>query len=135
MAKSKPSPAATTPANAPEAPSADLTAGRADAPAPKGGKGAAAKSAAESKTGSTGANMVIDTERTSSDQTRKRGSQRGSEDSQDPGYINEQLNRVLFALDAFKKGDVSVRLTKQNDDIFAEIAEAYNSMVFLARHD
>jgi len=78
---------------------------------------------------SSGANMVVDTIRTSSDQTRKRGSSRGSEDSQDPGYINEQLNRVLFALDAFKKGDVSVRLTKQNDDIFAEIAEAYNSMV------
>ncbi|GAA4350077.1 hypothetical protein GCM10023185_07430 [Hymenobacter saemangeumensis] len=73
--------------------------------------------------------MAIDTIRTSSDQTRKRGIKRGSEDSQDPGYINEQLNRVLFALDAFKKGDVSVRLTKQNDDIFAEIAEAYNSMV------
>ncbi|MGV3504161.1 MAG: HAMP domain-containing protein, partial [Adhaeribacter sp.] len=44
-------------------------------------------------------------------------------------YINEQLNRVLYALDAFKKGDVSVRLTKQDNDIFAEIAEAYNSMV------
>ncbi|WP_240676027.1 HAMP domain-containing protein [Botryobacter ruber] len=44
-------------------------------------------------------------------------------------YINEQLNKVLYALDAFKKGDISVRLTKQNNDIFAEIAEAYNSMV------
>ena len=44
-------------------------------------------------------------------------------------YLNEQLNKVLYALDAFKKGDVSVRLTKQNNDIFAEIAEAYNSMV------
>ncbi|WP_400192299.1 HAMP domain-containing protein [Hymenobacter sp. B81] len=47
----------------------------------------------------------------------------------DQDYVNEQLNRVLYALDAFKKGDISVRLTKQNDDIFAEIAEAYNSMV------
>ncbi|MBF8963975.1 HAMP domain-containing protein, partial [Pontibacter sp. FD36] len=46
-----------------------------------------------------------------------------------PEYISEQLNKVLYALDAFKKGDISVRLTKQNDDIFAEIAEAYNSMV------
>ncbi|WP_299699962.1 HAMP domain-containing protein [uncultured Pontibacter sp.] len=46
-----------------------------------------------------------------------------------PEYIGEQLNKVLYALDAFKKGDISVRLTKQNDDIFAEIAEAYNSMV------
>ncbi|MEX0967537.1 MAG: HAMP domain-containing protein [Bacteroidia bacterium] len=44
-------------------------------------------------------------------------------------YTLNQLNKVLFALDAFKKGDISVRLTKENDDIFAEIAEAYNSMV------
>jgi methyl-accepting chemotaxis protein len=70
-----------------------------------------------------------DSTRTTGDLTRRKGKSRGSEDSDDPGYINEQLNRVLFALDAFKKGDVSVRLTKQNDDIFAEIAEAYNSMV------
>ncbi|HET9502780.1 MAG TPA: HAMP domain-containing protein [Hymenobacter sp.] len=62
--------------------------------------------------------------------TRKRGSRRlGPEATQDSDYVNEQLNRVLYALDAFKKGDVSVRLTKQNDDIFSEIAEAYNSMV------
>jgi len=47
----------------------------------------------------------------------------------DDPYINDQLNRVLYALDAFKKGDVSVRLMKQDNDIFAEIAEAYNSMV------
>ncbi|QMU31521.1 HAMP domain-containing protein [Adhaeribacter radiodurans] len=50
-------------------------------------------------------------------------------DTREQNYLNEQLNRVLYALDAFKKGDVSVRLTKQDDDIFAEIAEAYNSMV------
>ncbi|WP_239691502.1 methyl-accepting chemotaxis protein [Hymenobacter lapidarius] len=67
--------------------------------------------------------------RTNNDLTRKKGGSRGSLDTQDPGYVNDQLNRVLYALDAFKKGDVSVRLTKQNDDIFAEIAEAYNSMV------
>ncbi|WP_243635847.1 methyl-accepting chemotaxis protein [Hymenobacter edaphi] len=68
--------------------------------------------------------------RTTSDLTRKRGVARGgANDSADPDYVNEQLNRVLYALDAFKKGDISVRLTKQNDDIFAEIAEAYNSMV------
>ena len=47
----------------------------------------------------------------------------------DPEYVNEQLHRVLYALDAFKRGDVSVRLSKQNDDIFADIADAYNSMV------
>ncbi|MBO0356784.1 HAMP domain-containing protein, partial [Hymenobacter sp. BT186] len=56
-------------------------------------------------------------------------SSRRNEAVQNPAYVNDQLNRVLFALDAFKKGDVSVRLTKQTDDIFAEIAEAYNSMV------
>jgi methyl-accepting chemotaxis protein len=64
------------------------------------------------------------------DSTRKRGIRRTTADAtKDADYVNEQLNRVLFALDAFKKGDVSVRLTKQNDDIFSEIAEAYNSMV------
>ena len=76
-----------------------------------------------------GAVSALDVVRTNNDLTRKRGGERGSIDTQDPGYVNDQLNRVLYALDAFKKGDVSVRLTKQNDDIFAEIAEAYNSMV------
>ena len=66
---------------------------------------------------------------TSGDLTRRRGAQPGSSVPQPEGYVNDQLQRVLFALDAFKKGDVSVRLTKQNDDIFADIAEAYNSMV------
>ncbi|MBC6607792.1 HAMP domain-containing protein [Hymenobacter sp. BT188] len=61
--------------------------------------------------------------------TRRRVSTRNLDNTQDDGYVNEQLTRVLYALDAFKKGDVSVRLTKQNDDIFADIAEAYNSMV------
>ncbi|PTX20001.1 methyl-accepting chemotaxis protein [Pontibacter mucosus] len=59
------------------------------------------------------------------DSTKKRQGKLPS----NPEYISDQLNRVLYALDAFKKGDVSVRLTKQNDDIFADIAEAYNSMV------
>ncbi|WP_241502202.1 methyl-accepting chemotaxis protein [Hymenobacter glacialis] len=76
-----------------------------------------------------GAISSLDVIRTNNDLTRKKGGSRGSIDTQDPGYVNDQLNRVLYALDAFKKGDVSVRLTKQNDDIFAEIAEAYNSMV------
>ena len=69
------------------------------------------------------------TAHTSGDLTRRRGTQLGSSAPQQEGYVNDQLQRVLFALDAFKKGDVSVRLTKQNDDIFADIAEAYNSMV------
>jgi len=78
-----------------------------------------------------GAVSPLDVMRTNNDLTRKRGGSRGSIDTQDPGYVNDQLNRVLYALDAFKKGDVSVRLTKQNDDIFSEIAEAYNSMVVM----
>src|SRR5690606_26415897 len=65
----------------------------------------------------------------SSDQARKSNTPRENILIQGSDYINEQLNRVLYALDAFKKGDVSVRLTKQNNDIFSEIAEAYNSMV------
>src|SRR5687767_7915373 len=44
---------------------------------------------------------------------------------EDREYTLKQLNRVLFALDAFKKGDISVRLPKEEDDIFADIAEAY----------
>ncbi len=48
---------------------------------------------------------------------------------EDKEYTLKQLNRVLFALDAFKKGDISVRLPKEEEDIFADIAEAYNSMV------
>ena len=76
-----------------------------------------------------GAVSPLDVVRTNNDLTRKKGGERGSAGTQAPGYVNDQLNRVLYALDAFKKGDVSVRLTKQNDDIFAEIAEAYNSMV------
>ncbi|MGZ8258205.1 MAG: HAMP domain-containing protein, partial [Methylotenera sp.] len=53
----------------------------------------------------------------------------GKKLSDDSDYTYKQLRRVLFALDAFKKGDISVRLSKEDDDIFAEIAEAYNSMV------
>ena len=78
---------------------------------------------------SIGAVSTLDVVRINNDLTRKKGGSRGSVNTQDPSYVNDQLKRVLYALDAFKKGDVSVRLTKQNDDIFAEIAEAYNSMV------
>ena len=67
--------------------------------------------------------------RSSNSADRLKGEARSQLNTQDPQYLNDQLNRVLYALDAFKKGDVSVRLTKQADDIFAEIAEAYNSMV------
>ncbi len=78
----------------------------------------------------TGAASASRLNRSSGNHTRKSGTESSSRTSTaETDYINDQLNRVLYALDAFKKGDVSVRLTKQNDDIFAEIAEAYNSMV------
>ncbi|HEX8330542.1 MAG TPA: HAMP domain-containing protein [Hymenobacter sp.] len=96
---------------------------------PRQASAGATKDTAANGAANPGAVSSLDTIRTNNDLTRKRGGSRGSVDTQDPGYVNEQLNRVLYALDAFKKGDVSVRLTKQNDDIFAEIAEAYNSMV------
>jgi methyl-accepting chemotaxis protein len=98
-------------------------------PKPRQNSGVPAPDDTTSGKPDSGAVSPLDIIRTNNDLTRKRGGSRGSVDTQDPGYVNDQLNRVLYALDAFKKGDVSVRLTKQNDDIFAEIAEAYNSMV------
>ncbi|MFC7668552.1 hypothetical protein ACFQT0_15155 [Hymenobacter humi] len=50
-----------------------------------------------------GAVSALDFVRTNNDLTRKKGGSRGSVDTQDPGYVNDQLNRVLYALDAFKK--------------------------------
>ena len=47
----------------------------------------------------------------------------------DEDYAATQLERILFALDALKEGDISVRLAKEGNDIFSDIAEAYNSMV------
>jgi methyl-accepting chemotaxis protein len=111
--------------------------GRTGAVGAVGAVGAAGRIGADGRAGATGeagprgpagpssATVVSD-----GSKTRKSGAPRlGDYANQDPEYINEQLNRVLYALDAFKRGDISVRLTKQSDDIFAEIAEAYNSMV------
>ncbi len=79
------------------------------------------------------ATRLEDNRRSTTESRNKAGKDSKDKDSEvditSEGYLNEQLNRVLYALDAFKKGDISVRLTKQNNDIFAEIAEAYNSMV------
>ena len=52
-----------------------------------------------------------------------------SEMFKDPEYANEQLDRLIFALEAFREGDTSVRLAKERNDKFADLAEAYNSMV------
>jgi methyl-accepting chemotaxis protein len=61
--------------------------------------------------------------------TRDQFAQAVSDTLKNEEYATKQLYKILYALDAFKKGDVSIRLTKEEDDIFAEIAEAYNSMV------
>lgn len=50
----------------------------------------------------------------------------------DSAYVHEQLDRLLFALDAFCSGDTSVRLSKERDDKFADIADRYNDMVDMA---
>ncbi|SOC80668.1 HAMP domain-containing protein [Salinimicrobium sediminis] len=47
----------------------------------------------------------------------------------DSDYVHEQLDRLIFALEAFREGDISVRLSKERNDKFADLAEAYNSMV------
>ncbi|WP_081211086.1 HAMP domain-containing protein [Salegentibacter sediminis] len=47
----------------------------------------------------------------------------------DNDYMHEQLDRLIFALEAFREGDISVRLSKERNDKFADVAEAYNTMV------
>ncbi|MEG9326649.1 HAMP domain-containing protein [Salinimicrobium catena] len=47
----------------------------------------------------------------------------------DSDYVHEQLDRLIFALEAFREGDISVRLSKERNDKFADVAEAYNTMV------
>ncbi|HEY4650202.1 MAG TPA: HAMP domain-containing protein, partial [Pontibacter sp.] len=112
----------------------DVEGSTADVPAPKTGGARKAPAATDAPD----ATIAVDaaTPRSSGSKDvpaapKKGGDARAADEKllQSPEYINEQLNKVLYALDAFKKGDISVRLTKQNNDIFAEIAEAYNSMV------
>jgi hypothetical protein len=47
----------------------------------------------------------------------------------DREYVHDQLDRLIFALEAFREGDISVRLSKERNDKFADLAEAYNTMV------
>ncbi len=47
----------------------------------------------------------------------------------DNDYVHEQLDRLIFALEAFREGDISVRLSKERNDKFADLAEGYNTMV------
>jgi Signal transduction histidine kinase len=51
---------------------------------------------------------------------------------EDSEYMHEQLDRLQFALDAFCAGDMSVRLNKERDDKFSDIADAYNRMAEMA---
>ncbi len=50
----------------------------------------------------------------------------------DSEYMHEQLDRLQFALDAFCAGDMSVRLNKERDDKFADIADIFNRMAEMA---
>tara|TARA_R100001369_G_scaffold29172_4_gene52560 strand:+ start:36020 stop:41959 length:5940 start_codon:yes stop_codon:yes gene_type:complete len=47
----------------------------------------------------------------------------------DSEYMHEQLDRLIFALESFREGDISVRLSKGRNDKFADVSEAYNTMV------
>ena len=44
-------------------------------------------------------------------------------------HIEKQLERLLEAMEAVRKGDLTQRLKKEREDIFGELAGSYNSMV------
>ncbi len=48
---------------------------------------------------------------------------------EEEAYTHQQLQKLLEALEAFRNGDTSVRLSKEREDIHADIAESYNAMV------
>ena len=41
-------------------------------------------------------------------------------------YSERQLRNLLMALEAFRKGDISVKLAKERDDIYGQLADSYN---------
>ena len=43
-------------------------------------------------------------------------------------YRERQLRRLLEAMDAFKGGDLTIRLPKEKYDIYGELADSYNKM-------
>ncbi|MFC1782999.1 HAMP domain-containing protein, partial [Planctomycetota bacterium] len=45
--------------------------------------------------------------------------------------VEQQLKDLLEALEAVRRGDLTLKLRKQSEDIFGEITESYNSMVEL----
>ncbi|PYM36701.1 MAG: Two-component hybrid sensor and regulator, partial [Candidatus Rokuibacteriota bacterium] len=44
-------------------------------------------------------------------------------------YSERQLRNLLMALEAFRKGDISVKLAKERDDIYGQLADSYNQAV------
>src|SRR5438270_5666653 len=62
---------------------------------------------------------------------RTRGTSRrgvnGNEGSR--AYSERQLRNLLMALEAFRKGDISVKLAKERDDIYGQLADSYNQAV------
>src|SRR5437879_12360369 len=44
-------------------------------------------------------------------------------------YSERQLRNLLKALEAFRNGDVSVKLAKERDDIYGQLADSYNQGV------
>ncbi len=63
--------------------------------------------------------------------TRVRAPRRGGNgnDANYREYSERQLNKLLMALEAFRKGDISVKLTKEQDDIYGQLADSYNQVV------
>ena len=47
-------------------------------------------------------------------------------------YRERQLRRLLEAMDAFKNGDLTLRLPKERYDIYGELADSYNKMAEMA---
>ncbi|MCK4824593.1 HAMP domain-containing protein, partial [bacterium] len=44
-------------------------------------------------------------------------------------YADRQLKGLLQALEALRKGDMTVRLEKEKTDIYGELADSYNTMI------
>jgi methyl-accepting chemotaxis protein len=44
-------------------------------------------------------------------------------------YSERQLTRLLIALEAFRKGDITVKLNKEQDDLYGQLFDSYNQVV------
>ena len=54
---------------------------------------------------------------------------KGSAMKENEKDTERQLKALLAALEAVRKGDLSIRLEKEKEDILGELAESYNGMV------